>query len=216
MAAIAGICFFGPATAKADLILSVQSVTVNPGSTNNGLEVALTNSGGGPGITIASFTFGLSTTDLDIRFTDVTTSTLNPYIFSGHSIFGPSLVFSPIPPPGVQSLIASDSYDVTSSGFTLAPGATVGLGHVLFDIVPGAAGGTFSLTLDSTATSLSDPDGVTIAINTLLNGTVSINGTVNPVPEPAAFFLLLTAILLIAGAGRRQTNAARNGRDSAP
>lgn len=197
LVATGAVCVFGSLPAYADVIVSLQSVTANGGSTGNALEVTLTNSSGGANVTIGSFAFGISTTDLDIRFTDATTSTTDPYIFSGHSLFGPSLVFPAIPPPGAQSLNASDLYDIPLSGVTLSPGVTVGLGHILFDVLPGAQGGTFAVGLDPILTSLSDPSGVGIDVSTLSAGTIEINS----VPEPSSLFLLLSVILLFGGIG---------------
>src|SRR5450631_1810049 len=79
------------APARADIILSVQSVAGAPGSSGN-FDVLLTNTG--PSIqNIAGFAFELSTADTNITFTDVTTSTTTAsYIFAGDSLFGPDII----------------------------------------------------------------------------------------------------------------------------
>jgi hypothetical protein len=85
-----------PGRAPAALIMTVQSVTVLPGTTGNALDVTLTNTGPSS-VQIGGFAFEL-TTSAGITFTGATTATATaPYIFGGSSAFGPNL--ATLPPP---------------------------------------------------------------------------------------------------------------------
>jgi hypothetical protein len=193
---LAGSAFFllGSTTTRADGILSAQSVVATPGSSSNSLDIDLTNSGPSA-ITIAAFSFGISTANPDISFTDANISTTAPYIFGGNSLFGPDLTG----PTSGQSLITSDIFSIPLSGITLNSGTTVGLGHIIFDVAGTATGGVFPVSFASfPATSLSDPDGNDISIDTFLSGQITI--TTATVPEPSSSLLLLAGIVLVVGA----------------
>lgn len=174
---------------RASLIVTVGSVSAGIGSTGNALDVMLTNTGAGP-VTFGGFNFTISTLDTDITFTSTNISTLQPYIFAGDSLFGPTINLSA---PG-QTMDGSDNA-VSLSGDAVGAGATVGLGHVLFDVSPTAALGNFAVTLASfPGTSLSDPTGGNIPINTLTNGSITI-----ATPEPGSLLFLgggLAAVIL--------------------
>ena len=192
---VAGSAFFlfGSATARADLILSGQSVTATPGSSDDSLDIDLTNSG--PlAIIIGAFSIGISTANPDISFTDANISTTAPYIFAGNSGFGPDLDTTT-----GQSLIASDIFNIPLSGFTLNSGTTVGLGHIIFDVAGTATGGVFPMSFTSfPTTSLSDPAERAISIDTFSNGNITITGAA--VPEPSSRPLLLAGIVLLVAA----------------
>jgi PEP-CTERM motif len=186
------------ATGSADLIVTAQNVSVSPGSTNNTLEIDLTNTGG-TAVAIGGFSFGLSVTNTDITFTSADISTASSYIFLGHSLFGP--IISTTPPPNGQVVIASDNYDVNNSGIMLASGATVGLGRVLFDVSSVAAGGAFPVSLTNfPATSLSDFGGNDVPITALRDGSITIAG----VPEPTSLTLFGVGILAVAARWNRK------------
>jgi hypothetical protein len=188
--------------ARADLVVTVQSVAVDAGSTNDALDVTLTNTGTGS-VDIGGFSFGLSTS-LPITFTSATISTtLAPYIFAGDSLFGP--IISTVPPPSGQSLMASDNYDIALSGITLASGATVGLGHVIFDAGLGIYPVAVNL-MDFPFTSLSDLSGADVPITRLVNGTISLRG--NSVPEPSTLALTVLGVALVAGLSRSRRQKA--------
>lgn len=199
-------CFLIPATARADLIVSVQSVSAAVGSSDNGIDVELTNNGA-TDLTIAGFSFGISIANSDISFTDANTSTIEPYIFDGNSLFGPDLTG----PTSGQSLSTSDAYSGFNSGATLDAGATLGLGHVLFDVSPGAASGVFPVDLAVfPTTSLADESGNNIPIDKLVSGSITITGPTSPVPEPSSMLLLLSCVaVLSAVAGYRRTTRSR-------
>lgn len=177
-----------PVAGRADIVITAQSVSAATPSTGNVFDVVLQNTGPDP-INVSAFDFEISTTDTDITFTSASTSTTATYIFSGHSLFGPTINTS-----SGQTLEASDLYDVIASGANVASGATVGLGRVSFDVATGATPGPFAVTLTpDPGTSLSDADGDSIAINSLVSGQITIQG--NAVPEPGG--LALFPMLLI-------------------
>lgn len=187
-------CLLGSATARADVILSGESAIAAPGSSGNSLDIELTNRGPSA-IVVAGFTFGISTTNLDISFTDANISTTDPYIFEGNSLFGPDLTG----PTSGQSLLVSDVFIVPLAGITLDPGTTVGLGHILFGVAGSAKAGTFPVSFAPFPSSgLSDPDANDISIDSFSDGQITI--TAAAVPEPSCLLLLLTGIVLVVGA----------------
>ncbi len=200
LAAGVAACLLDPATARANLIVSVQSVTAEAGSSANGLDVELTNLGPSA-LTIGGFSIGISIANIDISFTDANTSTSAPYIFGANSLFGPDLTG----PVNTQSLSTSDLFDIPLSGATLNAGTTAGLGHILFDVSPGAASGSFPVDLAVfPTTSLSDEFGGDIPIDTLSSGSITIGAAPAPEPSSMAMFLsLVTVMAAIAGWRRR-------------
>lgn len=177
------------APARAGVVVTVGSAVAGPGTTNNSLDVTLTNTAH-EAVEVAAFSFGLSVVNPDITFTSVTTATTLAYILDGNSLFGP--VISTTPPPDGQIVVASD-LDSTGTGVDIGPLATVGLGHVLFDVAPGAAPGVFLVALGPApdVTSLSDAFGSNVDITTLNNGQIDIAA----VPEPGTLLLLGTCII---------------------
>jgi len=175
--------------ARAGLLeISIESpINVNAGTSGDGFDVLLTNLSG-PAVSLAGFTFEISVPSTDILLSAANTATLlDPYIFSGKSLFGPNIMVANTG----QDLSASDLYSVIGSGITLGAGATVGLGHILFDVSATAHSETVPVTFfASPATSLSDDLANPVPINTLTNGQIDITGTV---PEPSYRLLLLTA-----------------------
>jgi hypothetical protein len=176
--------------ARAGLLeISIESpINVNAGTSSDGFDVLLTNLSG-PAVSLAGFTFEISVPSTDIQLSEANTGTLlDPYIFNGNSLFGPNIT---VPPNTGQDLRASDLYSAIGSGITLGAGATVGLGHILFDVSATAHSETVPVTFAaSPATSLSDDLANNVPINTLTNGQIDITGTV---PEPSYRLLLLTA-----------------------
>ena len=204
MAAGVAACLLGPTAARADLLVLVQSVTAAAGSSANGIDVELSNLGPSA-VTIGGFSFGISIANSDISFTGANTSTAAPYIFGADSLFGPILAG----PQSGQSLLTSDLFDIPFSGFTLNSGTTVGLGHVLFDVAPGAAGGPFPVDLGVfPITSLADESGTNIPIDTLTSGQITI--IAEAVPEPSSLPALLCGVAVVAVmVGRRRNAGAR-------
>jgi hypothetical protein len=181
----------------------VQSVTAAAGSSGNGIDVELSNLGLAP-VTIGGFSFGISNANSDISFTGATTSTVDPYIFGSDSLFGPILAG----PQSGQTISTSDLFDIPFSGFTLNAGTTVGLGHVFFDVAPGAAGGPFPVDLASfSTTSLADASGNNVPIDFLTSGQITI--TAEAVPEPSSLPALLCCVAVVAVmVGRRRSAGA--------
>lgn len=178
------------APAAGSLVINVQSVNAMSGSTNNALDVSLMNTGPGPS-SVGAFSFEISATSPLIIFTSATYGTkVGPYIFSGSSFdqdFGLSLSTAT-----GTSLEASDLYDGLGAA-TIAPGATLGLGRILFNIAPGTAGGSIPLTLAGFPfTSFSDAAGGNLLF-TGNNGTV----TVTAASEPTMISLLVVALGLM-------------------
>ncbi len=179
--------------ARADLIVAAQTVTANAGSSNNTLEMVLQNTGVAS-VNIAGFSFGVSTAGTDITFTsaDVNTVTL-PYIFAGHSLFGPTISTST-----GHSLTASD-VDSNPSGTDVGPASAVGLGRLLFDVAPGATPGAHTVTITPfPTTSLTDSNGNNVPITTMVDGVIIVTAGPQLVPEPAS--LSSAAVALVAGA----------------
>ena len=140
------------------------------------------------------FSFGVSTRGNDINFTvaDIFTATA-PYIFAGNSLFGPDINTT-----SGASLIASD-FSADPAGVDVLAANTVGLGRLLFDVAPGAAGGPHLVTVTpSPTTSLSDSSGNDVPITTLVDGAILVNAGQQSVPEPAA--LCSAAVVLVVGA----------------
>jgi len=190
---VASVALAGSLPAKADLVISVGSAVVNPGTSGNSFDLTLTNTSLSA-VDLGAFSFGISVTNPDITFTEANESTALTYVFAGDSLFGPVISTSP---PG-QSLIASD---LSLSGTSLGTGATFGLGHVLFDVAGGAGPGLFAVTLDGfPATSLSDTSANNLNF-TGIDGSITINAVAN-VPEPSSLLVLLAAAPLLWGGNR--------------
>ena len=176
-------------SAWASVIVSVQSVTVAPGSSGDAFDILLTNSGPSS-INVGAFSFGISTAYSLIDFTDANTSTAVPYILTGDSLFGPDLTGA----VSGQSLITSDVALQPLSGATLVSGTTVGLAHILFSVGANASPGSYAVDLTPfPATSLSDFSGNAINIDTLSAGQITITGA-SSVPEPSSIFLFLSVL----------------------
>src|SRR5437879_3424530 len=122
------------AAAVGNVVMTVQTVSNNAGTNNAILEVSLTNNGPGA-ITIGGFSFGISVGTTNLTFTGGSNGTTTaPYIFGSSGVLG-SLVVQPPTLPG-QTLYAEDIFSVIGSGTTINAGATVGLGHVVFNLNP--------------------------------------------------------------------------------
>jgi hypothetical protein len=180
--------------ARADLVISLTPVAAAPGTVNNAFDVDLTNTGL-TDVTIGAFSFGLLA-DPAVTFTGANTFTGDPYIFAGDSLFGPDIATS-----AGATLIASDLFDLIGSGAVVAAGASVGLGHVLFDVASTAAGGVITVSLSPADTSLADPTAAAISIDRLADGQISL--PVSSVPEPSPTWLLALTLPFFAAVRRR-------------
>jgi hypothetical protein len=193
-----------PATGRASIIISVQSVSAAAGSTGNALEVTLQNTGPSD-VTVGGFSFEIMAATADINFTSATTGTTTAtYIFDGNSSFGPNIETST-----GQTLDASDSFATIGMGATIGAGDTVGLGHVLFDVAGTAAPGPITVTLSGPpATSLATPaPSSDIPIDDLIGGTITVTGSVAAVPEPSTLAGAATGVILALGCAWRRRRA---------
>jgi hypothetical protein len=189
MAAAAALLISAPAAAN--LIITVGNVTAASPSSTNTLEVDLINTGP-TAVSLAGFSFEITVLDTHITFTSATINTLATYVFAGNSLFGPVISLSA---PG-QTLDASDLWG-GAGGAVVAAGATVGLGHVFFDVSAGDVSGPVTVMLSAfPATSLSDPNGGNITIDALTNGSITITGLT--IAEPTTLALMLLALLVLA------------------
>ena len=180
-------------------ILSIQAVTpsVRGGQVGGSFDVLLTNDGAS-GITVAAFSFEISTTDPSILFTDANTSTASAaYIFGGGDSF-----FSPDLTPGFAPSNVLNALDLSfsGSGTVVDPGSTVGLGHVLFDVAGNAAPGPFTITFagGTTFNNLSDPKASDIPIDASSSGLNYSSPKFRAGTIPALLLLLTGAALVSA------------------
>jgi len=176
-AALLGAAVTAPAP-PVPLVMSVQNTSYTAGTSNDTLEVTLTNNGTSP-ITIGGFSFGISVGTTNLSFTSGNISTATaPYIFDGLGLFGPNITVSPPNLPG-QALNAEDIFSIPGSGATIGSGVTVGLGKVLFNIDPMTPTSMIPVTLSSTVSSVSDVSGNSIPFG-LSSGNVSVTGLTAP------------------------------------
>jgi hypothetical protein len=183
--------FLVAASAHANLSLSISAVDLAAESSGNSLEVLLTNTGGAA-VEISAFTFELTSSTGAIRYTEANTDLVAaPYLFDGYSAFGPIISTKTGP-----TLDASDLFDDFSGGATVGPGAVVGLGHVLFDVVGAASGSSLEITLTGyPATSFSGTDASGMVVDfpfaTLVRQPIIIS---SPVAEPGREYLTVVGL----------------------
>jgi hypothetical protein len=190
-------CLGGAQAARADLLLTAQSVTATAGSVNDVFDVYITNTGTAA-VDVEAFSFEINTTSSNITFQQATTgTTLDPYIFAGNSLFGPVISTST---PG-QTLDASDVAAMPNSFTVVNPGVSFGLGQIYFDVASGATNQVAPVNFNTSSafTSVSDPAG-----NLLPLDFASGNITVSSVPEPATGMLLVAPLAGLIWAKRRR------------
>lgn len=184
------------AAAQASLIIAVGNAFANSPSSSNTLEVNLINTGPAS-ISLAGFSFEIQVTDAHITFTSASIATMAPYVFAGNSLFGPTISTSA---PG-QTLDVSDVWG-GPGGATIAAGATVGLGHVFFDVSSGDLSRLVTVMLSPfPATSLSDPAGANVNVGTLTNGSITTPTAV--VSEPSTLALAFLGFAALVSIRRR-------------
>ena len=142
--------------ARGEVVLTVQDVTAESGTSGNALEVLLTNTGPSA-IDVAAFSFGISVATADVVFTAADTATASAtYLFDGISAFGPDIR---LPGQGEGQVLDASDADDTLSGVSVGAGGTFSLGRVLFRVAAGAESRDVAVALAAfPATSLSDPD----------------------------------------------------------
>lgn len=203
-AAAAALLLFAPALRADGLDVTIApGISAAAGSTGNAFDVLLTNSGTST-VTLAGFSFGITTADTDITFTNADTSTVAPYVFAGDSFvdnYGFTLYINSLPGQTVEATDLSNS----GAGESIASGATVALGSILFDVAPGATPGAFAVTFeDFPTTSFADPSGNNLDF-TAASGTITITSSTSPVPEPATSALMICALAFLFAMRRRRT-----------
>ena len=188
-------------------MITVQSVTAAAGSTNDTLNVTLTNTGTSA-VTVGGFAFEITAGD-GVTFTSVDTSTTPAYIFAGHSAFGPDISNQP---PNLPGTIAGGRGQLRHRPAGHQPGvagATVGLGDVHFN-VSSSATGPISISLAGfPMTNISDAAGHDITPSVGTTFSAGRSRSPRPVPEPSS--LAMTAIALALGLAHRR-RALRLGR----
>jgi len=109
-----------------------------------------------------------------------------------------------VQPPNLpgQTLEAQD-ITTSTSGITLNANSSLGLGHILFNVAPGAASGAVTVTPapNAIATNLSNVSDAPLTLNTLNSGTITIQGGA-AVPEPSSLLLALLAAATLSAAVR--------------
>jgi hypothetical protein len=194
--AAAALLLFAPATRADGLDVSIApAISASAGSTGNAFDVLLTNTGTSA-VTLGAFSFGITTADTDITFTNADTATAAPYVFAGDSFVdmnGLTLYVNSLPGQTVEASDLSNS----GAGESIASGATVALGNILFDVAPGATPGAFAVTFeDFPTTSFSDASGNNLDF-TAESGTITITSNTATVPEPATGGLVICALALV-------------------
>ena len=206
LAPVAAVLLFASLPAHASIILSVSSVADAPGTNGDSLDVTISNTGPSAQ-NIAGFDFGLSVIGTNILFTGANESTAATYLFNGDSFdIINSAAFTSTPPPNGQLVQAADLSN-SANGTNIGAGATLGLGHIIFNVDAGAGPGPITVTLASTCgspsscTDLTDSNGDAVAFS-VNSGTITISGTT--VPEPASGVLAGLALVAIAAGGFRK------------
>ena len=199
-ALLLGVCLglFLSTPVGASLIIMVGNVSTSSPSSSNTLEVNLVNTGPAP-VSLAGFSFEIAVADPHITFTSATIATVATYVFAGNSLLGPEINTST-----GQTLDVVDFWS-GAGGATVAAGATVGLGHVSFDVPAGGTPGIVTVTLSPfPATSLMDAAGGNLIVDALTSGSITITGTA--VEEPGTLALLALCIVGLAVPRRRTLN----------
>jgi len=180
---------------------SIAPVTVaaSAGDVGDAFDVLLTNNGSFD-ISVAAFAFEVTVADTDVTLTGADFSTTAaPYIFAGDS-FDQFNSFTLDTPGGIDSTAQTlEASDLTNdlAGILLAPGQSLALGEVLFNVANGATPGPFGLSFTGSSSvadsnSLSDPSANAIPVDNFYGGTIMIGS----VPEPGTALPLAGALLL--------------------
>jgi hypothetical protein len=199
-------CLVGAPAAWADLVLTAQSVSAAPGDVNDTFDVYLTNIGGSA-VDVSSFSFEINTSSSDIAFQQSTTATTTfSYIFAGNSLVGP---VNSTDGPG-QTLDVSDIAATPNSFTVVGVGDSFGLGHIFFDVAPGASPqvAPVDIKTDFALTSVTDEFGNPIALE-FTDGAITVtSASTSTVPEPSPTMLLAAAVLGLVWMKRRSRRTA--------
>jgi PEP-CTERM motif len=180
---------FGPAPARADLVLIVENSTAPVGGTGS-FDVLLLS-------TLETFGVGGFSVELSVpaasgvTFTAVDTNTTAALYLFG-TLQSPPFSFSTFP---TTDFIASD-LDASAPGFVnVTPAGPFGLEHVTYSVTPGSAPGPVTVSIvglsgGAPTTLISDVGGGAIPF-TPVNGTI----TITAVPEPSSLWLMSVALI---------------------
>ena len=178
-------------SAQATILFGSGSTTAAPGSSNNGVDLFITNTGPSA-VDIGGFSWEITVSGADVTLNSATTATVLPYIFAGNSAFGPTISTS----PAGQTMDASDFVAVVNSSTTVGAGQTFGLGRLLFDVSGGAPNNEIlNLVFNAANSSLSDANGNPVTIDTFQSGTITVLASVSGVPEPGTGIELASAFV---------------------
>ena len=183
-------------SASASVVFSVAPIStqVHPGDIGDNFEVLLTNNSGAD-ISVAGFSFGVTTTNTDITFQSADTSTADQYIFAGDSLDVINVIPLSFSPPG-QSLVGRD-VTKDGNGATVANRQTVGLGRIFFNVSPAAPLVPFAIDF-STSPGDNSLSGAGISAISFSFASGGQTVTITPsTPEPATLLLVPAGLFLL-------------------
>ena len=173
--------------ARADLVAMPLKINANAGSSGS-FDIQFTNTGSIP-VSIAAFSFGISTTSPDVT------------LLGGNSSFFGADSFDTVNSfPFVNSLGPLLASDLANDGLgpAVAAGATADLATITFQVSSGAPTETVGILLSPAfANSVSDDSGTDIT-GSLSGGTIEISGSV-AVPEPSLLVFPVLIIMIFLG-----------------
>jgi hypothetical protein len=190
--------------ARSEVILEIGTVMASQGSSGViGVNVENT---GSTGLIIGGFNFEIIG-NAAIDFTGASFPTSPRYIFAGDSFDQANSL--PLAATTGAALLAGDISN-SGNGETLGAGQTAGLALVTFNVSRTAPLGpmTVVFSTDPAFTNLSDQNGISIELATLLSGTIDVTAATAAIPEPSAAAMLAAALLGL-GIWRRVSPANR-------
>ena len=200
---------WGATPARAQLIMGITTNSFTPGSSNNSLDVSLTNTGNSD-VAIGGFSFDIVANNSNVTFSDVTVNTLSVgYIFAGNSALGPDLTPTGQPGNYGQEISGGDTFAQQNGGITLHSGETLGLGNVMFALSMTNGSTPVGITFTAfPASGLNDPGGNDISS---MLGFAPHPPQIGPtsVPELPPAALVVTGLLLGGGVQIRRLGLAR-------
>jgi hypothetical protein len=202
LVAVAAV-LFACRPAPAGLVIAASGVAAAQPSVGNTFDVLLTDTPGSPSITVGTFAVEVTVGNSAVTMTGATGVTDPAYVFLNNSFD-----YSVSGAPG-QDLTVSDTANV--GGRTLNPGDSVLLGRVSFAVGSPTAAGPVTVHVSTEAqggSSLSDPNGGALDFTTQ-DGSITVGGATNVVPEPPSVVLCAVGggSLVLAGCLRRRPYA---------
>jgi hypothetical protein len=173
-------------------------VTAFPGQNGAAFDVLLENLDLVNSVNVSAFSFEITVLNTSgIIFTQSTTgTTTDTYIFAGDSIAD---TFSGgVNSGSTGSTLAAGDSPFTNPFATVAAGATVGVGHVFFNVAANAASGPVTVNFVTSGTSVTDASFSTIPSSTS-PGVILVGGA--NVPEPGTLVPVGLALMARAVVG---------------